>query len=246
MPMHDWTRVKAGIFHDFHNAWIIALRNALNGGLLPSDFYARTEQVAGDAIPDVLALRIGDTNGAVASAEESNGGSTAVVAAPRVRHTAEVEADLLAMRQKRLAIRHNSDDEVVAYVEIVSPGNKDRRLTLRQFVEKAVAALGHGCHLLVLDPQPPGRFDPQGIHSAIWEELGGTPYTAPPDKPLTLAAYAAGVTMRAYVEPIALGDVLIDMPLFFKPGVYVPVPLERTYSEAWTGMPQRWKTVLGK
>ncbi len=22
MPVHDWTRVEAGIFHDFHHAWI--------------------------------------------------------------------------------------------------------------------------------------------------------------------------------------------------------------------------------
>jgi hypothetical protein len=30
MPVHDWTRVDAGIFHDFHNAWITELRNVLN------------------------------------------------------------------------------------------------------------------------------------------------------------------------------------------------------------------------
>jgi hypothetical protein len=22
MPMHDWTRVEAGIFHAFHHSWI--------------------------------------------------------------------------------------------------------------------------------------------------------------------------------------------------------------------------------
>src|SRR4051794_37951305 len=40
MPLHDWTRVEAGIFHDFHNAWVVELRTALNGGLLPPDYYA--------------------------------------------------------------------------------------------------------------------------------------------------------------------------------------------------------------
>ena len=35
MPVHDWTRVAAGIFHDFHTVWTGALRNVLNEGLLP-------------------------------------------------------------------------------------------------------------------------------------------------------------------------------------------------------------------
>ena len=35
MPVHDWTRVAAGTFHDFHQAWIVALSHALNAGLLP-------------------------------------------------------------------------------------------------------------------------------------------------------------------------------------------------------------------
>ena len=40
MPIHDWTRVGAGIFHDFHHGWIADLSPALKRGLLPSDQYA--------------------------------------------------------------------------------------------------------------------------------------------------------------------------------------------------------------
>ena len=36
MPIHDWTRVDAGIFHHFHYQWISTISNALNGGLLPN------------------------------------------------------------------------------------------------------------------------------------------------------------------------------------------------------------------
>jgi hypothetical protein len=54
MPVHDWTRVEAGMFHDFHNAWITELRNALNGGLLPPDYYALGEQHAGHFVGDIL------------------------------------------------------------------------------------------------------------------------------------------------------------------------------------------------
>ena len=40
MPLHDWTRVEAGIFHDFHVSWIPEIKKMLNGGLLPEGDYA--------------------------------------------------------------------------------------------------------------------------------------------------------------------------------------------------------------
>ena len=46
MPVHDWALVDAGVFHDFHQRWTISICNALNVGLLPTDFYAMVEQVA--------------------------------------------------------------------------------------------------------------------------------------------------------------------------------------------------------
>ena len=58
MPAHDWTRVEAGIFHDFHCSWIVELKNALNAGLLPPQYYALAEQVAGRIAADVLALEL--------------------------------------------------------------------------------------------------------------------------------------------------------------------------------------------
>ena len=47
MPVHDWTRVEAGTFHDFHHSWIEELKRALNAGLLPLAYYAQAEQRAG-------------------------------------------------------------------------------------------------------------------------------------------------------------------------------------------------------
>ena len=36
MPIHDWTRVTAGTFHDTHVVWLGNIRTALNGGILYS------------------------------------------------------------------------------------------------------------------------------------------------------------------------------------------------------------------
>lgn len=57
MPIHDWTRLEAGDFHHFHQRWIQDLAAALNRGLLPPDYMALSEQVAGRPIPDVVPLR---------------------------------------------------------------------------------------------------------------------------------------------------------------------------------------------
>ena len=60
MPMHDWTRVAAGIYHDFHHEWISEIKRSLNRGVLPEGFYALAEQHAAGFGPDVLTLQDAD------------------------------------------------------------------------------------------------------------------------------------------------------------------------------------------
>src|SRR6266478_2118611 len=84
MPVHDWTRVNAGTFHDFHSAWIIHLKEALNDGLLPEGYYAMAEQHAGRVIADVLTLQLGDEE--LIAPRDS--GPVAVAAPPRVSRKA--------------------------------------------------------------------------------------------------------------------------------------------------------------
>ena len=58
MPVHDWTRVDAGLFHAFHHFWITTLCDALNRGGLPGDYFAHPEQRIRGPIPDVLTLEL--------------------------------------------------------------------------------------------------------------------------------------------------------------------------------------------
>ena len=160
-------------------------------------------------------------------------------------HQMEDDADAYASRRRTLVIRHSSGDRIVALLEILSPGNKRQQEKLDRFVDKAVSALYTGYHLLVVDVLPPGRFDPQGIHGVIWSEFDSAhPYQAPSDRPMTLAAYAAGERRRAYVEPVGIGGPLPKMPLFLTEDRYVDVPLEATYQEAYASMPERWRRVI--
>ena len=130
-------------------------------------------------------------------------------------------------------------------LEIVSPGNKSSGHALRSFVRKTEELLRQGINLLVVDLFPPSPRDPQGIHKAIWDEIVDEPFELPPDKPLIVAAYAAGDLPTAYVEPVAVGDVLPEMPIFLEPGIYVPAPLESTYESTWTKCPQAVKEIVG-
>ena len=58
MPVHDWTRVSDGTFHDFHYSWVLEIKRALKRGLLPEGYYVMAEQIAGDlGAPEVLTLQ---------------------------------------------------------------------------------------------------------------------------------------------------------------------------------------------
>jgi hypothetical protein len=236
MFVHDWTRVDAGVFHDFHQGWTIAIRNALNAGILPEGYFALAEQVAGGPIPDVITLHD-------EASERSGGGIAVAESPPRTRFQSSAEVDVYTAKANRIAIHHRLG-EVVAMIEIVSPGNKRSRHALRAFIEKARQALDQGIHLLVVDLFPPGPRDPQGIHKAIWDEVVDEPFELPPDKPLTLAAYVGGALKRSYVEPFAVGDSLPDMPVFLTPDRYVPAPLDATYASTWAACPKQVKALI--
>lgn len=215
MTIHNWERVLPRTFHDQHQVWAVEIRSALNSGILPDDFYS---QVASNELdePDNEPMSL----------------------------SSEFEPDNYLRKQSRVVVRHNSDDRLVAIVEISSSFNKSSDRRLKDFVNKAIIALDEGCHLLIVDLYPPTKRDPNGIHGVIWEQLGGEPYVAAPEKPLTLASYVGGIPCRAYVEPVAVGDVMIPMPLFLSPTNYISVPLEETYQKAYRGVPKRWKQIL--
>ena len=133
MAVHDWTRVEAGIFHAFHHSWIEEISRALNRGLLPPDYYALPEQHAAGFGPDVLTLQGGRADGADDWGEDVSdrraGG--VLLAPPKLRPVAETELGFYRRKQKNVTVRHVSGDEIVAIVEIVSPGNKSSRNAMR-------------------------------------------------------------------------------------------------------------------
>jgi len=246
MPMHNWKKVRAGIYHAFHHGWIHEIARSLNQAL-PKEYYALPGQTTAGFGPDVLTLQGSrpddddehSQNGTMATA-------TSVRLRPKTRFMVETDVRFFERKKSEIAIRHVSDDEIIAVVEIVSPGNKSGKKAFQKSLDKACQLLEERVHLLIIDPFPPTKRDPDGIHAAIWdwEDERNDQFQLPPDKPLTLVAYECDSVTRAYIETIAVGDPLPDMPLFLDSEEYISVPLEATYKAAFDVMPKRWKSVL--
>lgn len=234
MPIHDWTRVDAGLFHAFHQTWITAITDTLNGGVLPDDHYALPEQRIGGPIPDVLALR----RGATGTPGPREGGVAVADKPVRTKVVQKRDPEIYAEKKSVIAVRHRHG-EIVAVIEIVSPGNKAAKNEFRRFIEKSDDLLAAGVHLLIVDLFPPTPRDPNGIHAALWDD----DYRCPADKRLAVASYDAE-DKTAYVEPLGVGDALPDMPIFLRAEHYVPVPLEATYNTSWTMFPNALKGLL--
>ena len=118
MPIHDWTRVQSGLFHEFHQSWSVRIKDALNGGVLANGYYALVEQKVDGPEPDVIAVEMKKRGG------QTGGSPTATLDAPKIALTTHVASDAVryARRANRISIRHPLG-EVVAVIEIVSPGN---------------------------------------------------------------------------------------------------------------------------
>lgn len=237
MPVHDWTRVSDGAFHDFHYSWVLEIKRALKR-MLPKGYYVMAEQIGGDlGTPDVLTLQ--------AATESSLAGTATLAESPPLVHArATITRDHYARLQRSVVVRHTSDDRIVAMIEVISAGNKSSRHALRSLLDKAVAALDSGVHLLLIDVHPPGNRDPHGIHQALLNEIGSEEYVLDKKRPLTAAAYIGGPVVEAFVEHFAVGEPIPQMPLFLSRENYVRVPLEETYLAGWDDVPLQIQEAL--
>ncbi len=212
MPVHDWTRLPAGLFHHFHQDWSIEIARALNRGRLPTGLAALVEQRAGPREADVLAIE---------------------------RTSKQIYSD----RANRIVVRHHLG-RIIAVIEILSPGNKDSRAALRDFVEKTIDLLREGIHVLIIDLFPPTPRDPLGIHKVIWDEIVEEDFAFPQGKDRILVSYETSGERVAYLEPIAVGDALPDMPLCLTNELHVMVPLEPTYQTTWDASPEELRLAV--
>ena len=118
MPIHDWTKVKAGTFHNFHYRWVAAIMDALNAGLLPEGYFAMAAQIVGRPEGDVVALE--RANG---HPKRSNGVFAVAPPKPVARFVLPIEQERYADKANRIAVHHELGD-VVAVIESSRRGTR--------------------------------------------------------------------------------------------------------------------------
>lgn len=242
MPIHDWTRVDAGLFHHFHQQWTGELCDELNAGCLPSEYFALVEQKIPGPSPDVLTLKLSSDS----ARPDGPAGLAVADTPPQTRLVRRTSLHTYASKANRVTVRHRHG-EVVAVIDVVSPGNKTSVMEFRALLDKLTAFIRQGVHLLVVDLFPPTRRDRQGVHTAIWDnfvEEDDEGFSPPADGERVLAAYSAGTEIAAFVETVAVGEVLPDMSLFLTPDLYVLAPLEKSYQTTWARFPAALKGLL--
>ena len=256
VPLHDWTRVDPGDWHDFHVSWIAYLKRDLKR-LLPPGYYARGEAVTrveedGDEADfglfepprdpvrwelDTAVLQ--RTSAAVS--DPAPEGSAALADAPGLM-TLPVPPPL--QRRRRLVVRHRSGDRVVALVEMASPGNRDSSGKVGTFADKVVEALRAGVHVLLIDPFPPTGPAPAGLHGAVAERFGAAAHVDPA-RPLSFVGYKACPDARASVQGRSVGEEPPRVPLFLDPEWFVFVDLAPSYAAAAADLAEPTLEALG-
>src|SRR5260370_23133808 len=116
MPLHDWTRVPAGLFHHFHQFWAMEICRKRNRERLPPGLSALVEQRKGPKETDVLTVEL-------AAPDEATTGGTAVLERPKTRLLRQTGKAHYRDKADRITIPPHLWP-VGAFIEIVSPGKK--------------------------------------------------------------------------------------------------------------------------
>jgi hypothetical protein len=167
----------------------------------------------------------------------------ATIARPATRYVWRSSKLDYAEKANRIVVKHHLG-RIIAVIEIVSPGNKDSRGSLREFVDKTLEFLRAGIHVLIVDVFGPTPRDPAGIHKAIWDEFEEKDFAFPAGKDRVLVSYEAGTERVAYFEVVGVGDALPDMPLFLSSDLHIYVPLEPTYQATWDASPEELRVAV--
>ncbi|MBI3360224.1 MAG: DUF4058 family protein [Chloroflexi bacterium] len=225
MPLHHWPNPRVP-WLSFHSHWIVRLVEYLNQDILPPGFRARPTELVVGIEPDVLLLQDADRPDAGLPTGPQTGLGEATLTA-----TIPPPADL-----PLVGIYSSYDtSRLVAAIELVSPGNKDRTEAVVAFVEKVLFLLQEGVHVMVVDvvsaPRHPLRRD-------ILGRLGRDEVVVETDR-LWLASYCslpssaprAQLEVREWARSVSVGQPLPALPLFLRADqLWVTVDLETTYA----------------
>jgi hypothetical protein len=233
MPLLDHFHppvIERRSWEGFHGLWAAALVEQLNEEVLGEEYYADMQVHVGSQVEvDVATL------------EESSRGGPAGAAATAIAPAWAPPATTLVLPTVfpddiEVQVLHTAaGTTLVAAIELVSPGNKDRPEARRAFAAKCVSYLTRGVGLIVVDIVT-NRL--ANLHNDVVAMLGqGDPFLLPPGAATYAAAYRpsrrpTGDQIELWPKTLAPGESLPVLPLGLRNAGVVPVDLEAAYTEA--------------
>jgi hypothetical protein len=216
----------------FHGLWAGALVEKLNRDVLADEYFADMHVHVGSQVEvDVATLEEAGGTG------DRSGAATATVAAPvwAPPATTLVMSTVFPDDIEVQVFATVTGATLVAAIELVSPGNKDRPETRRAFAAKCVSYLTRGIGLIVVDIVT-NRL--ANLHDEVVRLLGhGEPFLLGSATSIYTVAYRpsrqpSGDQIELWPVPLTLDQPLPVLPLALRNAGVVPVDLEATYSEA--------------
>lgn len=220
-------------WESFHSSWATRLADALTERWLPPNYIAEEHAHLGPAVE----IDVGTFEREAATTSAEAGGSVATVG-PKVWAPPVADGSLAAVFSDTFEIRVLCTDtgpKLVAAIELISPGNKDRATEKRAFAIKCASYLYQGISVLIVDIVTNRRAN---LHNEILRLMDGA-------DSLQLAAesslYAVAYqplrrgkedVIDVWRSPLALGGELPTLPLGLRADVVIPVNFEETYAEA--------------
>jgi hypothetical protein len=215
----------------FHTTWAATLADLLNRGVLPPEYIALEQIHAGPSVEiDTSVFR--ESNGAA-----PGGPVTATV--PRTVWTPAAAAVSWPITYPPSATVEILSTEggrtLVAVVELISPGNKDREGKRQLFAAKCAGHLARGVGVVIVDVVTSRQGN---LHHDILRLLGvGSEYDMPGSPSLYAVAYRPlqtdqGGRVDTWPTPLTVGAALPTLPLSLGADLTVPLDLEAAYSEA--------------
>ncbi|HWG45235.1 MAG TPA: DUF4058 family protein [Gemmataceae bacterium] len=218
-------------WESFHGFWTIHLAGQLNVRPLPYGFLAENNVHIGVTVAADVAAFEEDAPGG----EHSNGAvATEVWAPPQPPLVLPVDFATLETFEIRVYDQDRART-LVAAVELVSPGNKDRPENRRAFLDKCAAYLREGVSVVIVDIVTSRRHN---FHAALMELFnGGETAVVAVTADLYAVAYRVRLVgkrtqLEAWPAALTLGEPLPTLPLWLTESLAVPLELEAGYQTA--------------
>jgi hypothetical protein len=220
-------------WESFHSSWATKLADALTERWLPPNYIAEEHVHLGPSVEIDVATFAQE---AVATAEEASG--VVATLGSKVWTPPAADAVFSAVFPDTFELRILSTDtgpRLVAAIELISPGNKDRPTERRAFATKVASYLYQGISVIIVDIVTNRRAN---LHNEILRVMEAAE-TLHMSSETTLYAVAyrplrrgQGDEIDVWRAPLTLGAALPTLPLGLRADLVIPVDFEAAYAEA--------------